>query len=188
MTVSVEFFNTPFPMLTIYPFAPDRIAFPILRRLEAANWMPVSEDFYKFDLCSDVTSPGVEIQTILEEMAAFVSSDGLLRPLGVNHVNEFQVSVQRFVPGHTIAVHTDRDEHATRLIVNLNRSWWAQDGGVWILSADSDLKGNRRLVPPVHNAAFAFTTGPNSFHALSQRHQGIGYAVVFSFVLNEARG
>lgn len=185
--MSVEFFDTPFPVLTSYPFAPDRIASLILRRLEAASWMPVSEDFYEFDLCSNVTEPSTGIQAMLDEMVASVASDGLLQPLGVSHVYDFQVSVQRFVPGHTIAVHTDQHDHATRLIVNLGRNWSVQDGGVWILSANSDLRNNRRLIPPVHNVAFAFTTGSNSFHALSQRHRGVGYAVVFSFGLNEAR-
>lgn len=185
--VSVKLLETPFPTLIAYPFAPERAVSLILERLEAANWTPVSEDFYEFDVCCDATARSAGIRTMLEDLIAPVALEGLLRPLGVSQTNDLQISVHRFAPEHTIGVHTDLDAHAVRLVINLNRDWSPEDGGVWILSTSSDLSENRRLIPPVNNSAFAFATGPNSFHALSQRQRGIGYAAVFSFGLTEAQ-
>jgi hypothetical protein len=60
-----------------------------------------------------------------------------------------------------------------------------EDGGVWVLSDRSTLHPSSKLIPPISNSGFAFVAARNTFHALSERHRSLSYAIVFEFPLGE---
>src|SRR3954465_12073601 len=72
-------------------------------------------------------------------------------------------------------------EETHRLLVQLNRGWDVQDGGVLLLFGSVRPGDICRAVKPSHRSGFAFEISPNSFHAVSRMVNGERYTLVYSF-------
>lgn len=83
------------------------------------------------------------------------------------------LELHRYAAGDGIAPHTDCQLPEVRLVFNLNRHWHMAEGGVWVLAANAALKQDTVYLPATHNTGFAFSTGVDTFHALS-RYEGVG--------------
>ena len=99
-----------------------------------------------------------------------------------------EYGVHKYSADAGIAPHTDESIDEVRLVMNFNRGWNLDDGGVWILSDRADLSGERRYVPPLSNGGFAFRTSPRSFHALTNRSRAVSYAIVARYPLASRSG
>jgi hypothetical protein len=92
-----------------------------------------------------------------------------------------EIEIHRYCAASGIGSHTDADAREIRFVTSLTNAWHADEGGVWIVAGDPSLRRGRRLIPPVHNTGFAFSTSPHSFHALSIRSRSCAYALTLRF-------
>jgi len=96
------------------------------------------------------------------------------------------IEIHRYESRCGIGPHTDALCQEVRLVMSLNTHWNPDQGGIWILACDSDLKTRRILLPSMNNTAFAFSTGATSFHALSTCREGIIYSIITRFLRRPA--
>ncbi len=89
------------------------------------------------------------------------------------------LELHKYSAGDGIAPHTDRQFPDVRLVLNVNRRWQMEEGGIWMLSSHANLKPFTTYLPASSNTGFAFSAGANTFHALA-RYVGEGmYCLVF---------
>ena len=94
-----------------------------------------------------------------------------------------EISAHKLLPGQTIRVHNDhRPKGEThRLLLQLNRGWDDEQGGLLLLFGSGAADDVRRVLRPTHCSAFAFEISPQSFHAVSTIKRGERYTLVYSF-------
>lgn len=101
---------------------------------------------------------------------------------GLPLVNQFMVTAQRMLPGHVIGIHSDRPllgYEIARLVVQLNKHWQAEHGGVLELFASPE--GNAAFtLNPDYNKAFGFVLHAASYHGVTEVTQP-RQTVVFNF-------
>ena len=68
-----------------------------------------------------------------------------------------------------------------RLLVQLNRGWHDEQGGMLMLFSSASPDDVRRIIRPLHGSAFAFRITPQSFHAVSTVRSGERFTLVYSF-------
>jgi hypothetical protein len=101
---------------------------------------------------------------------------------GLPLVNRVLVSAQRMQPGHVIGLHSDRPllgYEFVRLVVQLNKQWQPEQGGVLELFSSPESAASFRL-DPEYNAAFGFSLHAESYHAVTEVAQP-RQTVVFNF-------
>lgn len=101
---------------------------------------------------------------------------------GLPLVNRMIVTAQRMLPGQAIGIHSDRPllgYETVRLVVQLNKHWQPEHGGVLELfaSPESDVVVS---VNPVYNEAFGFLLNSDSYHGVTEVTQP-RQTVVFNF-------
>lgn len=57
--------------------------------------------------------------------------------------------------GDGIAPHTDRQLPNVRVVLNVNRRWQMNDGGIWALSSDAALRQNTSYLPALSNTGLS---------------------------------
>jgi hypothetical protein len=101
---------------------------------------------------------------------------------GLPLVNRVLVTAQRMLPGQVIGIHSDRPflgYEIARLVVQLNKQWQAEHGGV--LELFSSPEGEAVFsVNPEYNKAFGFLLHTDSYHAVTEVSQP-RLTVVFNF-------
>jgi Rps23 Pro-64 3,4-dihydroxylase Tpa1-like proline 4-hydroxylase len=134
-------------------------------------------------------------QELPTELQPFLASDTIdgLRRLMLTPIAEIpprltEVTAHKLVPGQTIRVHNDhRPKGEThRLLIQLNRGWADEQGGLLLLFGSAAADDVRRILRPTHRSAMAFEISPQSFHAVSTIQRGERYTLVYSF--HAARG
>jgi hypothetical protein len=101
---------------------------------------------------------------------------------GLPLIKRFMVTAQRMLPGHVIGIHSDRPllgYEIARLVVQLNKNWQAEHGGVLELFASPAGEAVFR-VNPEHNKAFGFLLHSESYHGVTEVTQP-RQTVVFNF-------
>jgi Rps23 Pro-64 3,4-dihydroxylase Tpa1-like proline 4-hydroxylase len=93
------------------------------------------------------------------------------------------VTAHQMIPGQRIRIHNDyipgRETH--RLLVQLNREWTDDCGGVLLLFQRPEPEGVSRMIRPVSRSALGFAISPESHHAVSTVHKGQRFTLVYSF-------
>ena len=101
---------------------------------------------------------------------------------GLPLVNRVLVTAQRMLPGQVIGLHSDRPflgYEIARLVVQLNKQWQAEHGGV--LELFSSPEGEAVCsVNPEYNSAVGFLLHADSYHAVTEVTQP-RLTVVFNF-------
>jgi len=101
---------------------------------------------------------------------------------GLPLVNRVLVTAQRMLPGQVIGIHSDRPllgYEIARLVVQLNKHWQAEHGGV--LELFSSPEGEAVFsVNPEYNKAFGFLLHADSYHGVTEVTQP-RQTVVFNF-------
>ena len=97
-----------------------------------------------------------------------------------------RVTAHRLLAGSSLRPHCDvsplRFTH--RLIVQLNRGWTHENGGLLCLfDGESSAKRRRhqKVIMPVHRSAFAFEISDRSFHAVTRVVSGERYTLSYTF-------
>lgn len=91
--------------------------------------------------------------------------------------------VHKLVKGQRIRIHNDFIEggETHRLLVQLNRGWEEEHGGLLMVFENSDVESCRFAFRPLHRLAFGFAISPRSHHAVSLVNQGERFTLVYSF-------
>jgi hypothetical protein len=181
--------TVPFPHCAWDGFLPEVEANAILEWFEtSAPWRLRVESFYEqheFSLLSE--PPPVALMKLVDppfvgHVEALIKSALVVdKPLAV--VN---VSAHRLTVGQTIRVHNDYigTEETHRVLIQLNRGWSIENGGVLMLFGSDSADDVRSVFLPVHASAFAFEISPKSFHAVSTIQNGERYTLVYTFRVN----
>jgi len=139
-----------------------------------SEWQHRDGAFYRCAL-RDVTA-AIPLAFHTEVLASMRAITGL--PL----VNQFMVTAQRMLPGHVIGIHSDRSllgYEIARLVVQLNKHWQAEHGGVLELFASPEGEAVFK-VNPEYNKAFGFVLHAESYHGVTEVTQPRN-TVVFNF-------
>ena len=116
---------------------------------------------------------------------AFVSqlARHMLDPISDAQLELTEVNAHKLVGGQTIRVHNDYigESETHRVLIQLNRGWDDDKGGILMLFAGPRAEDVARMVRPIHASATSFEISPASFHAVSTIHDGERYTLVYSF-------
>lgn len=93
------------------------------------------------------------------------------------------VTAHKLVRGQRIRIHNDYilGQETHRVLVQLNRGWVDENGGILMLFASDDAVDIVKAFRPQHDTGFAFAIGPTSHHAVTPIVSGDRYTLVFSF-------
>ena len=165
----------PFPFFSVdAAFSEEQCASLEQLFVQDREWQHRDGEFYRCSLC-DVTAaiPATFHTEVLARMREIT---------GLSLVNRFLVTAQRMLPGHVIGIHSDRPflgYEIARLVVQLNKDWQTEHGGVLELFASPEGEAVFR-VNPEHNKAFGFLLHPESYHGVTEVTQP-RQTVVFNF-------
>ena len=142
--------------------------------LQEAEWQHRDGAFYR---CS--------LRDVTEEIPATFQTEVLNRMreiTGLPLVDRGLITAQRMLPGQVIGIHSDRPllgYEILRLVLQLNKHWQTEDGGVLELfsSPESEVVFS---VNPEYNKAFGFILNINSYHGVTEVTQP-RQSVVFNF-------
>jgi Rps23 Pro-64 3,4-dihydroxylase Tpa1-like proline 4-hydroxylase len=157
----------------------------ILSWLEtSAPWHLTVQDFYEqyeFSLL-DVQLPShLSFLASAETLGSLRSSVETL--LGAELGDRIDATVHKLVPGQRIRVHNDfiPGQETHRILIQLNRGWEEESGGILMLFTGENPKTLTRLIVPKNCSAFGFAISPRSYHAVSTVHSGERFTLVYSF-------
>ncbi len=96
------------------------------------------------------------------------------------------VTAHRLIPGQHIKIHSDFGEmkQTYRLLVQLNRGWSLENGGLLMFFHDQQSEEPSEkdcYYVPEHRTAFCFEVSPESLHAVSRVIRGDRYTLCLSF-------
>lgn len=182
---TIEIFSSPFSYFTSAVALDDELSTNLLAWLEAdAPWKLIQADFYEQYEVSlwDVCFPPhlrVLLNTEFIESLRMRLTTLFHRTLG----NRVDVTAHKLVCGQRIRLHNDflsgRETH--RLLIQLNRGWKDEYGGLQILFNSSDPTDIHKIFRPIHNSALSFGISPKSNHAVSTVYNGERFTLVYSF-------
>ena len=172
----------PFPHVLIDEVLNNSQCLILCRYLERLQWKKSQSRFYGFD----VAPKGHLLEMLLPDSIISAIIRATLRLPRISRGGKVRISAHRYRPGDGIGPHTDAGVHAYRFILNLNRGWSPEDGGMWLLSDNARLT-EPVLIAPKNNSGFGFATGPRTFHALAERSASEAYSVIFEFALGRTR-
>ena len=175
----------PFPHAVAHRLLPPVLTDHVLGWFEeAAPWRLRVESFYEqYELnLHKVDLPGQLRDLVAEEMIDRLARQ-MLSPLTTEELVLVEANAHKLLTGQTIKIHNDYigGEETHRILVQLNRSWSDEKGGLLMLFSSPDAADVARLIRPIHGSATAFEISPSSFHAVSTIRSGARYTLVYSF-------
>ncbi len=175
------------------PFAHATHAAPLSAELcEAAlGWMEttapwrlrVASFYEQWELHLDPYGLPAALQPLLASDTVEALQRLMLAPLAGPSLTLTEVTAHKLLPGQTIRVHNDHlpEGETHRLLVQLNRGWDDEQGGLLLLFGSAEADDVQRILRPTHRSAIAFEISPQSFHAVSTIQGGERYTLVYSF-------
>ncbi len=102
--------------------------------------------------------------------------------------DQCDVTAHKLVRGQRIRIHNDYipGQETHRVLVQLNRGWVDENGGILMLFSSGDAADLAKAFRPQHDTGFAFAIGPTSHHAVTPIVSGDRYTLVFSFYAKNA--
>lgn len=177
----------------VAPFAHATHAAPLSSDLcdAALAWMEtiapwrlrVASFYEQWELHLDSQALPTELQPLLANETVETLQRLMLAPIAEVPLRLTEVTAHKLVPGQTIRIHNDHrpSGESYRLLVQLNRGWADEQGGLLLLFGSAAADDVRRILRPTHRSAMAFAISPHSFHAVSTIQRGERYTLVYSF-------
>lgn len=102
---------------------------------------------------------------------------------GVELSDRVDVTAHRLTHGQRIKIHNDfiPGEESHRLLIQLNRGWKDENGGLLIFFNSNDPADVHRVLRPLHNTGVVFEISESSLHAVTPISTGDRYTLVLSF-------
>lgn len=167
--------DNPFPFFYVTSaFSAEQCSVLECLFLQDGEWQHRDGAFYR---CS--------LRDVTENIPATFQAEvlGRMREItGLPLVNRVLVTAQRMLPGQVIGIHSDRPlmgYEIARLVVQLNKQWQAEHGGVLELFSSPESKAVFS-VNPEYNNAFGFLLHVDSYHGVTEVTQP-RQTVVFNF-------
>jgi Rps23 Pro-64 3,4-dihydroxylase Tpa1-like proline 4-hydroxylase len=183
---SVHPFPEPFPH-AFFPAAvgPDS-AVEILSWFEnGAPWKLTTTEFYEqyeFSVQEVVVPRPLEFLKAQDTLGYICGEmDRLFRTtVDADHVD---ITVHKLIPGQRIRIHNDyiHGQETHRLLIQLNRGWCEEYGGMLLLFKGPSAADLMSVVRPFSRTAFAFAISPYSQHAVAPVLGGERFTLVYSF-------
>lgn len=174
----------PFPHATAREALPVELVARTLRWMEEdAPWRLRVADFYEqWEMHLGADSVPGDVEDLIAPATVSHLANKLL-PTGRGSVRLVEVTAHRMTAGQTIRVHNDfRPRGEThRILVQLNRGWRDEQGGLLMLFGSGDAGDVRRVIRPVNGSGFGFAISGRSFHAVSTIKEGERFTLVYSF-------
>lgn len=166
----------PFKHAVVASVLPADVATRLVDLFETFEWERRTDVFYRFDVPSNAGARELVLELLPRHLRVWDAVPALQEALRCSVDPAARLEIHRYTAGCGIGPHTDGGLPEMRCVLNLNRGWQMQEGGVWILSAESSLKDPVYL-PSINNTGFAFETGARSYHALSALNDGVAYGL-----------
>ena len=181
----VEDHAEPFPHFRVSNVLSRPVAETMLDWLDtSAPWkLRIAEFYEQHEFSMLDCAPPPELAGLASgQVVDAVASEFALR-LQAPKLELVNIDLHRLVAGQTIRIHNDflgaAESH--RLVVQLNRGWSAEQGGLLMLFANDAPEGVTDVMLPVHGSAFGFEISERSHHAVSTIHAGQRDTLVYTF-------
>jgi Rps23 Pro-64 3,4-dihydroxylase Tpa1-like proline 4-hydroxylase len=149
-----------------------------------APWKISVTDFYEqFEFSfKDIAIPSF-LEPFFSEESVDRIREHVGKLLGAPLSKQIDITAHRLHRSQKIRIHNDArpDGETHRFLIQLNRGWPEDNGGMLMLFAGPDVEQLTDILPPTSRSAFGFQISPNSYHAVSQVHKGERFTIVFSF-------
>ena len=178
--------TAPFPHIELTGVISADMADAALTWLEQDYlWRLRVEDFYEqheFSLLSSPPPPALAVLTgpeLILQMGKWLRETFAV----AGNLELVDVSAHRLTAGQTIRIHNDYlgGAETHRVLIQLNRGWTQDLGGILLLFRDEDPQSLDRALLPVHGDGLAFEISPDSYHAVSTIHGGARYTLVYTW-------
>lgn len=186
---NVEVFLEPFPYSICSQIFSNELSEEILSWLENdAIWKLVETDFYEQYEFSffDINLPKqLEFLTSNEHLSHIKSIIEIL--FSVKLTNRIDLTAHKLISGQRIRIHNDYIPNCEthRLLIQLNRGWQDENGGMLILFNSGNPSDIHKIIRPFHNSSVGFAISSVSHHAVSTIHSGERFTLVYSFYQNQ---
>lgn len=176
--------SEPFPHFHLENAVIPSIESPLIEWLEQdAPWHLTRADFYEQH---EFSFEDCELPTALRDLKspAFIRyiKDGMSQSFSIGFDDRVDITAHRLTAGQVIKIHNDfipgRETH--RLLIQLNRSWVPDQGGLLILFSDSSAQAASKFILPKSRSVFGFEISTKSLHAVSKIHSGNRFTLVYS--------
>jgi hypothetical protein len=152
--------------------------------LETIHWMETRDPLFAFHVNVSCDDPERLWNLVPRSIIEASIRTELACGLEIELTKPVRLGLQKYVDGSGIGPHTDSDLKVARFILNLNRGWTLNQGGIWLLSDNDQFLPAPMFVAPKNNAGFGFVPARNTYHALSERVASESYALIFEFPLS----
>ena len=175
----------PFPCFTVAQVVPIDVEQALLAWFESeAPWRLAVKDFYEqheFDL-RDVDLP-VNLQPLFSEDTLHELRQNVGTLLGASLKPQIEITAHKLNRSQKIRIHNDArpNGESHRFFIQLNPGWSEENGGLLMLFRGPEVETLDEIIEPTSRSAFGFEISADSYHAVSQVHQGDRYTLVFSF-------
>jgi Rps23 Pro-64 3,4-dihydroxylase Tpa1-like proline 4-hydroxylase len=180
-----RFFQEPFPHATASNLLPQELCGLILDWMETeAPWKLRVASFYEqWEMHVNSNNLPLHLRAVCAPSTVDHLSKVMLAPLSKERIELADVTAHKLVSGQTIRVHNDflDGTETHRLLLQLNRGWADDQGGMLMLFSGPSPEDVRRVIRPLNGSAMAFPISPRSFHAVSTIRAGERFTLVFSF-------
>jgi hypothetical protein len=171
---------SPFPYVVAEGLLRPDDAADLLTALEGSSWTTVAGKHFEFGELRNVSVLDIIVQKLNQHHISSGVRELLAAALNIPLSNTMQAAAHRYRPGDGIGPHTDEGVKAARFILNLNRDWKPEYGGIWLLGNNTQLQP-AELLSPESNSGFGFISRPDTYHAMSERTLGESFAFIFEF-------
>jgi hypothetical protein len=180
----------PFPCFTVAQVVSEELEQTLLGWFESeAPWRLAVMDFYEqyeFDF-KDVVDLPENLGHLLSEDALNYLRERVGVLLGASLKPQIDITAHKLNRTQKIRIHNDArpDGETHRFLIQLNRGWNEENGGLLMLFRGPDVETLDDIIKPTSRSAFGFEISNASYHAVSQVHQGDRYTLVFSFYAHQ---
>ncbi|WP_343652250.1 cyclophane-containing peptide 2OG-Fe(II) oxygenase YhhC [Stenotrophomonas sp.] len=136
---------------------------------------------YEFSLLDCELPPAID--ALLGRLIVDAVRSKVEAVFGTQLGDQCDVTAHKLVRGQRIRIHNDYipGQETHRVLVQLNRGWVDENGGILMLFSSGDAADLAKAFRPQHDTGFAFAIGPTSHHAVTPIVSGDRYTLVFSF-------
>ncbi len=192
MTSAADVRRVPFAHVATMDAVGAALAEATLAWMESdAPWTLRIADFYEqWELHLERATLPEPLSKLLDPYFVDTLKVRLLGPIIAADLELVEVTAHKLLAGQTIRIHNDyiEDAESHRILIQLNRGWRDEQGGLLMLFGSSSSGDVQRVIRPIHRSAFGFSISERSFHAVSTIAEGERFTLVYSFGLPQRVG
>ena len=166
-------------------------AFDFAQSLKILSWLEkdapwklkIAEFYEQYEFSFDQLELPCDIESTFNGKSLINLREKLEHTFDANLSNKIDITAHKLVKGQRIRIHNDfiPNEETHRVLIQLNRAWSSENGGVLMMFGSKNTEDLRNIYNPGHNTSVAFEISPVSYHAVSPINFGDRYTLVLSF-------